>query len=211
MTTFSLQQSKTFFLNAAQAFEESVEELSLLDAAIGDGDHGVSMVRGFRSVAVMISATDFADIGSQWVAVGKTLMKSIGGTCGPLFATLFIKSGTAALGLNALTVADLARMIKEGVLGIMSLGQASPGDKTMVDALMPAAQALSEAAEMNDPLAQALQTAAVSALAGAEATRGMLATKGRGRYQQENSLGHQDAGATSAAILIHALAKSALL
>lgn len=209
MQVFSLRQSTDFLLSAAKAFEEALDELSLLDAAIGDGDHGVSMVQGFRTIETMISSMDFTDIGTQWVEAGKILMKRIGGTCGPLFATLFIKGGTAVRGLDALTVADLARMLKDGSMGVMALGKASPGEKTMVDALNPAAQALAEAAERSSPVDQALQAAAEAARAGAEATRDMLATKGRGRYQQERSLGHQDAGATSVAILIRTLAKAA--
>jgi len=208
---FTLEMSSTFFLLAAQGFEEALDELSRLDAAIGDGDHGVSMLKGFRSVSSAISVASFADIGAQWMEAGKILMKEIGGTCGPLFATIFIKGGMAARGKTELSAADFAKMVRDGCDGVRSMGKAAPGEKTMVDALEPASASLAAAAEKGLPVAEALRHAADQARAGAEATRSMRATRGRGRYQGENSIGHQDAGATSVAIIFGALAESAMI
>ena len=197
---------KKFFVDLKNKFEENLDELSALDAAIGDGDHGVTMLKGFRAAAEEASRGEYADINGLWSGAAKVLMKEAGGTCGPLFAAVFLKGGALANGMSEVGLDTLAKMFSAGNQGVKALGRASLGEKTMIDALEPAACALEKAAAEGLSLAEALQSAAKAAEEGAVSTKDMLATKGRGRYQGEKSLGHQDAGATSVAIIFKTLA-----
>ena len=136
-------------------------------------------------------------------------MREIGGSCGPLFAMIFIQGAQVAKGRSEMHTADLARMFSESGAKIMALGRSARGDKTMLDALLPAADVLEQCAETGVETVQALNKAAEAAMNGAKATEGMLATKGRGRYQGENSLGHMDPGAMSVALIVRTLAQAA--
>ncbi len=185
-------------------YTEKLGYLSELDGAIGDGDHGTSMVRGFAAVRQALEDGPDMDIPALFTQCGKLLMQRIGGTCGPLYAMLFIKGAAAVAGLQRLDTQDYCRFWSEGAAGLMALGKAAPGEKTMVDALWPAVEALKTAAEREDGVWAAAKAAADAAEQGAQSTRGMLATKGRGRYQGDASLGHVDAGAASMAILLRA-------
>jgi len=188
-----------------EVFERHLDLLTELDSVVGDGDHGLSMVRGFRSVAEKLSGTEAAHVGQVCATVGSTLVGSIGGVTGPIFGTMFIRWGREADGLQAVGTEDLARMCRAGLEGVQELGKARVGDKTVVDALAPASDALTEAAQRSLPPAEALAMAAEAARQGAEATQALRATKGRARYQGEKSIGHQDAGATSIALVFEAL------
>lgn len=198
-------QSKKFFINCAAAFERELENLSELDGALGDGDHGVSMVRGFRAVKEAIGNREYADVGSVWLDAGKIIMSKTGGTCGPLFAAFFIKGGMLARGKPEADILLLSKMVTEGCDGVMSLGKAVPGEKTMVDALKPAADALKAAAEAGCDTESAMIQCIDAARAGTESTAGMLALKGRGRYQGENAKNHIDPGAVSVTVIIEQL------
>lgn len=204
----NIEQSKKFFEICAQLFDENIMLLSELDAAIADGDHGASMLKGFRAMYALIKDKQYQDITSMWLEAARLLMKEIGGTCGPLFATIFMKGAMLVKGKTQLDTGDFAKMIEAGSQGVMALGKAAPGEKTMVDALVPAANAMKEAADADLSLHDAFQRAHEAALAGAEATKSMLATKGRARYQKENAIGHQDAGATSVALIFKAFTLS---
>jgi len=207
MDTITVSQMKDFFLCTKDIFEEKIEELSALDAAIGDGDHGVSMLKGYREVALAIKDKEYDDIGALWLDCAKILMKEIGGTCGPLFASLFMKGGMLARNKSEVDIKTLAEMFIAGNAGVKTMGKAGPGEKTMVDALEPAALTLDVCAKAEKPLGESVKLAAKAASDSAIATADMLAVKGRARYQGERSLGHQDAGATSVAYIFAVLEK----
>ncbi|WP_343210421.1 dihydroxyacetone kinase subunit DhaL [Anaerolentibacter hominis] len=201
----NIEQSQKFFRICDNKFKENMGLLSDLDAALGDGDHGASMCRGFELIRQKTDQTSYADIGAMWMDAAKILMKEIGGTCGPLFATILMKGAFLAKGAAEADTALMARMIRAGSDGVQALGKAAPGEKTMVDALVPAADAMEKASAEGKDLKEALSLTACAARRGAEGTKDMLASKGRGRYQAENALGHIDAGAVSVALIFEAL------
>lgn len=178
------------------------EHLCDLDAAIGDGDHGANMTRGFHAVIAKLGTP--ADPSALFKTVGMTLISTVGGASGPLYGSMFLDMGKAAAGKPALGAADWAEVLAAGVNGVASRGKAQPGEKTMLDALIPAAAAAKTAPN----LTAALKAAAQAAEQGAEATVPMLATKGRASYLGERSIGHADPGATSAALLLLSLAEA---
>jgi dihydroxyacetone kinase-like protein len=181
--------------------------LTRLDGDIGDGDHGTNMDRGMKKALERLQATDSDDIGASLKAVGMALVSSVGGAAGPLYGTLFMQMGQAAAGKSELDVAGFAEALDAGVQGVVKRGKAEPGDKTMVDALQPAVDAL-RAAD-GDDLGAALGRAADAARDGMEATIPMVARKGRASYLGERSAGHQDPGATSSHLLLKTAAEAA--
>ena len=205
MPEVDLARMRRALVKAADVFEAEKDRLGALDAAVGDGDHGASMARGFRAVAERLATDASEDVGALWQVVGTTLVSVIGGATGPLFGTFFLRGGEVVAGKAATSAEDLASMFEGGLAGVRALGGAAVGDKTMVDALTPAALAL-RGASAGDPI-EALRAAAEAAERGAVATREMVARKGRARYQGERSLGHQDAGATSVSLLVRVLAE----
>lgn len=193
------------------ALAERADELTRLDAAIGDADHGTNMARGFRAVrekALAGGAAD-ADVSALLKGAGMALIGTVGGAAGPLYGTLFLRMAQATAGKDGLGLDDLRVALRAGLQGVVDRGKAQPGDKTMVDALGPAVDALDAAAARGASGGDALGEAADAALRGAESTTPMLARKGRASYLGERSVGHQDPGATSAAILVRALADAA--
>jgi phosphoenolpyruvate---glycerone phosphotransferase subunit DhaL len=180
--------------------------LTELDSAIGDADHGTNMERGMRKVLERLEGVEGDDIGATLKAVGMALVSSVGGAGGPLYGTLFIQMGGATAGKDEVALADWAQAVKAGVDGVQSRGKAEPGDKTMVDALLPAAEALREAADQGTDLAVALRQAAGAAEEGMKATIELVARKGRASYLGPRSAGHQDPGATSSYLLMKSAA-----
>ena len=189
----------------ANEIERSEEYLTQLDAAIGDAEHGLSMNRGFKKVISQLDAIKEKDIGSILKSVGTTLMSSVGGASGVLFGTLFIKAGGEVAGKDVLGLADMSAALKAGMLGVIERGRAQLGDKTMVDALAPAVETFSRAAERGANMIEALREAATAAEQGMKATTGLIAKKGRASYLGERSIGHQDPGATSIWLIFKAL------
>jgi len=202
-----------------RAFQAEIAEhrdrLTELDAAIGDADHGTNMDRGMRAVvakldgdvgyAVAGGAANSAageDIGSLLKTVGMTLVSTVGGASGPLYGTLFLRMATAASGRSELDAEGWAAAWAAAVAGVQARGKAEPGDKTMVDALLPACAAFAAVAGRGGSAAQGWHAAAVAARAGVKATVPMVARKGRASYLGERSAGHQDPGATSSYLLI---------
>jgi dihydroxyacetone kinase-like protein len=181
--------------------------LTKLDGAIGDGDHGTNMDRGMKKVLERLEATDGDDIGASLKAVGMALVSSVGGAAGPLYGTLFLQMGQSAAGRSELDLAGFTEALDAGVQGVIKRGKAEPGDKTMLDALGPALEAL-RAAD-GDDVADALQRAAEAAREGMEATVPLVARKGRASYLGERSAGHQDPGATSSHLLLKTAAEAA--
>ncbi len=186
----------------AAAIAAQKEYLTQLDADIGDGDHGINMHRGFQAVLAKLPGVADKDIGTVFKTVGMTLVSTVGGAGGPLYGTFFIQLGAATAGKMELTLADWAAALQAGVDGVVTRGKAAPGDKTMVDALLPAVAALKEAAADGMILRDALRRSERAAEQGMTATIPLVARKGRASYLGERSAGHQDPGATSSHLLV---------
>jgi phosphoenolpyruvate---glycerone phosphotransferase subunit DhaL len=186
----------------AGAIAEHRAELVKLDTAIGDGDHGTNMDRGMRKAVEKVDGTDGDDIGALLKAVGMALVSSVGGAAGPLYGTLFLQMGTASAGREELDLAGWTAALESGVQGLQARGKAEPGDKTMVDALVPALEALRAAGGDGGGLADALRSSADAAEEGMKATIPLEARRGRASYLGPRSVGHQDPGATSAQLLL---------
>jgi phosphoenolpyruvate---glycerone phosphotransferase subunit DhaL len=192
----------------AAAIAEKKQYLTELDAAIGDGDHGINMDRGMSEVCAKLDGLAERDIGAILNAVGMTLLSKVGGAAGPLYGTLFMRFSKETAGKLELDGNEFAAALEAGLTGIQQRGSAHPGEKTMVDALAPAVDALRQALDCGADLPAALRTAASAARTGAELTIPMQATKGRASYLGPRSVGHQDPGATSAQLLIEAAASA---
>jgi dihydroxyacetone kinase-like protein len=189
--------------------EEATErraELTKLDTAIGDGDHGTNMDRGMRKAVEKLDGQDGDDIGALLKTVGMALVSTVGGAAGPLYGTLFLQLGTKAAGKEELDLAGWTEALDAAVTGVRARGKAEPGDKTMVDALLPALEAL-RAAE-GEELGEALRRSAAAAEEGMRATIPMEARKGRASYLGPRSVDHQDPGATSTHMLLDSAAKA---
>ncbi len=200
----------------AQVIAENSSYLTQLDSAIGDADHGINMNRGFQAVLRKLAGAGSQDIGAILKMVGMTLLSTVGGAGGPLYGTLFIQAANATAGKMELSLAEWTAALEAGVNGVIQRGKAAPGDKTLVDALLPAVQALKSAAlqepaleaqNQNQALAGALRQSAQAAEQGMKATIPLVARKGRASYLGERSAGHQDPGATSSFLLVETLWK----
>ncbi|KYG05700.1 dihydroxyacetone kinase [Sorangium cellulosum] len=214
MHTLSGEHIAAWLESAAEVLEREKGFLTELDAAIGDSDHGVNMARGFAAVRDRLGRLDRGDVGALLREVGMTLLSTVGGASGPLYGTLFRDAGQRVAGAAALDLPALAGCLEAGLEGVRRRGKASPGDKTMVDALVPAVDALKAAlsapgAADGAALRDALGRAADAARAGVEATVPLIARKGRASYLGERSAGHQDPGATSCWLLLRSLAATA--
>lgn len=178
------------------------DELTRLDSEIGDADHGTNLDRGMTAVVAALDDASFASPAELLTTVGMTLVSTVGGAGGPLYGTFFLRMASAAGPAGSLDAAAFARCLRAGVEGVVARGKASAGDKTMLDALLPAAEALEATLTARRPLADGLRAARGAATAGRDSTIPMLARKGRASYLGERSIGHQDPGATSAALLV---------
>ncbi|MDQ3766123.1 MAG: dihydroxyacetone kinase subunit DhaL [Actinomycetota bacterium] len=188
----------------ASAIEDNKGYLTQLDSAIGDADHGTNMHRGFGAAVQKLEEAPGDDIGAALKGVGMTLVSKIGGAGGPLYGSFFIQMGTALAGQSELEADDWATAVEAGVKGVQTRGKAEPEDATMLDALLPAVQALKEAVGGGSSLEAALAEATEAAQKGMEATVPLVARKGRASYLGERSIGHQDPGATSSYLLMKA-------
>jgi dihydroxyacetone kinase-like protein len=191
----TLDELKSWLREFARLVSEHRDELTELDAAIGDADHGTNMDRGMTAV---VEHLDGDTIGAVCKQAGMTLVRTVGGASGPLYGTFWLRFGVAAGEVTSLSAAGLAAAMRAGLDGVVARGKAENDDKTMFDALAPAVEALAAGGT--------LQAAADAADKGRDATIEMLARKGRASYLGERSVGHQDPGATSAALLIRAAA-----
>lgn len=174
-----------------------------VDANIGDGDHGIGMAQSFTKAKDKLLAKTDADISGDLKAFGMGIMAGGGGASGALFSSIYLEGAKVMAGKDEMSPADLAAWWRAGLEAVKARGKAQPGDKTMVDALEPAVAAME--ANASAGFAAQLAAAASAADAGVEATKGMIAGQGRSRYAGERSLGQQDAGATSVALLAHVL------
>jgi dihydroxyacetone kinase-like protein len=204
--TFTHDAVRSWMERFAAEVAENRSHLTKLDGAIGDGDHGTNMDRGMKKAVERMEAANGDDIGASLKAVGMALVSSVGGAAGPLYGTFFMQMGQAAAGKAELDLAGFTDAFDAGIQGVVKRGKAEPGDKTMLDALNPALEALRSAD--GDDLAAALQRAAQAAHDGMEATVPMVARKGRASYLGERSAGHQDPGATSSHLLLKSAAEA---
>jgi dihydroxyacetone kinase-like protein len=190
----------------AAVIGENKTYLTELDSAIGDADHGINMDRGMRAVLGKLDSAPEGDVGALLKTVGMTLVSTVGGAGGPLYGTLFMQMGAAATGKAELEPKDWADALAKGIEGVKMRGKAEPGDKTMLDALLPALDGLNAAIADGSSFADALRASAVSAEEGMKATIPLVARKGRASYLGERSAGHQDPGATSSYLLLRTAA-----
>jgi phosphoenolpyruvate---glycerone phosphotransferase subunit DhaL len=194
--------------NLERVIGEQAHVLTRLDAEIGDGDHGINMSRGMRSAVAALEETPQVTPGSLLELVGRQLVLTVGGAAGPLYGTAFLQAGKT-LGEGAASLADLAAAFDAALAGVQQLGAAEIGDKTMVDAFLPAVVELQNSVYEGTSLPEALDRAASAAEMGMVATIPLRALKGRASYLGARSEGHQDPGATSTALLFRSLADAA--
>jgi len=191
-----------------KVLSENKDYLTQLDAAIGDADHGANMDRGFQAVKNKMPELSDKDIGTIFKTVGMTLLSTVGGAGGPLYGTFFIQAGTKTSGKMELTLEDWYIALDAALSGVIMRGKAEIGDKTMVDALSPAVNALKSAVSNQDSIGKALMLSADAAKKGMEGTIPIVARKGRASYLGERSAGHQDPGATSSYLILNAAAET---
>lgn len=192
----------------ASTIAENRDYLTQLDSAIGDADHGTNMNRGMSAAVEKLDGASGDDVGGVLKTVGLTLVSKVGGAGGPLYGTLFMQMGAATTGKAELSVGDWANAVETGLKGVQARGKAEPGDKTMIDALAPAAESLAKSAADNASLSEALSAATRAAEEGMKATIPLVARKGRASYLGERSAGHQDPGATSSFLLMKTAAET---
>jgi phosphoenolpyruvate---glycerone phosphotransferase subunit DhaL len=195
---------------AARVIEEQRDHLTQLDAAIGDADHGINLSRGFTAVLSALESAAPATPGAVLMLTGSTLISKVGGASGPLYGTAFRGAGKALGDTNDVDLPGLAAALEAALAGVQRLGAAREGDKTMVDALAPATGAFSKAVAEGAPDAEALTVLVDAAQAGAMATIPMQALKGRASYLGPRSVGHEDPGAASTALILAVLRDAAL-
>lgn len=198
MTRVDAALVRRWLTETEEALAREAGRLTELDSAIGDADHGSNMRRGFAAVRAALEREEPASPGQALVLAGRTLVGTVGGASGPLFGTLLRRAGKVLGEAEQVSAEEFAAALREGVSAVARLGGAAAGDKTMVDALEPAAAALPDFA-----------AARRAAEEGAAATVPLRARKGRASYLGERSAGHEDPGAASAALLVAALARAA--
>jgi dihydroxyacetone kinase-like protein len=191
----------------AAVVAENKPYLTELDSAIGDADHGINMDRGFSAVVGKLDGIAGGDIGQTLRTVGTTLVSTVGGASGPLYGMFFMQMGGAVAGKGSLTAEEFATAFEAGLGGVLRIGKAEPGDKTMVDALIPARDALRAAIADGASAGDAVSRMADAAEQGMLATVPLVARKGRASYLGERSAGHQDPGATSTHFLLRSAAE----
>ena len=190
----------------SRRMESEKDFLTQLDNEIADGDHGINMARGFAAVEKKLPELVEKDVGTVLKTVGLTLVSAVGGSAGPLYGTAFLKSGLVMSGKAEISLDDFLACLKVSIEGVQQRGRAVRGEKTMLDAMIPAAEAMSAARASGGDTKTVLAEGIAAARAGIEYTKTIVATKGRASYIGERSLGHPDPGATSATFLLEAIA-----
>jgi len=204
--TIDVQQSAQIIAAMAQAVTARQDELSALDSTVGDGDHGHNIAKALRQAAQQVAALDDPTPEAVWRTAGKAVQNSVGGASGLLFGAFFTGAGRSLKETDRPAALDVAEMLAAGLAAVQKRGKAQPGDKTMVDALAPAAEAAQAAAAEGFSAAETVRRAADAAQIGAESTREMTARHGRAKFLGERARGYQDAGATSVAVMLAAWA-----
>lgn len=206
--TITLAQFRNWLLAFAEQIADHEAYLTELDASIGDADHGINMQRGMHKVRERLrdSANQAEDVASLFRTVAMTLISAVGGAAGPLYGAFFLRAVKDIDGSAAVTLEELATMFRDGLEGVQQRGKAELNDKTMIDALQPAVEALEAAVAAGDDIDTALKRAVAEAEFGMKHTAELQASKGRASYLGPRSIGHQDPGATSTYFLIKAAA-----
>ncbi|MBW9150701.1 dihydroxyacetone kinase subunit DhaL [Clostridium estertheticum] len=189
----------------AEVLEENKIYLSELDAAIGDGDHGINMNKGFNAVVTKLKDDDGLDIGVILKKTGMALVSNVGGAAGPLYGTAFMKAAAAINGKSDIDIKDYIKILEAALSGVMMRGKAQRGEKTMIDALAPAIVAMKKADNAGQTVLEILKASKDGAMQGVEYTKTIIATKGRASYLYDRSIGHQDAGATSSYLILNTI------
>jgi len=202
----TVDQLDTWIRRFAELISEHRDHLTELDSAIGDADHGANMDRGMHAVRDKLDSSNIGTADELFKLVGMTLVSSVGGASGPLYGTLFLRLGAASGPRRTLSGEEVAKAFRAGVEGLVARGRPELGDKTMFDSLHPALEALDSAIGAQKSIPEAFHAAAQAAARGRDETIPMVARKGRASYLGERSAGHQDPGATSAALLFEAAA-----
>ena len=190
------------------AIDKNAQFLTDLDAAIGDNDHGINMARGFKKIGEDLPSLAGKDIGSVLKKAGMDLVSTVGGSSGPLYGTAFMKAGAKAAGRYEIGMGEFLSMFEAAVEGVKMRGRAVKGEKTMLDSMIPALDAMKTAAETKSDVYEILAIGVKAAEEGVVYTRTIPATKGRASYLGERSIGHQDPGATSFTILLKTIAQA---
>jgi dihydroxyacetone kinase-like protein len=209
MVTMDTAFVRNWMTEVARVMEDQREYLTQLDSAIGDADHGVNMHRGFSAVMVKLQETNDTTPGALLTTVGATLISTVGGAAGPLYGTAFRQAGKALGDNESIDPKGLLAALRAGLEGIQKLGAATPGDKTIVDAYLPAVDALEREIDAGGSLESGSAKAREAAEEGMRATIELQAKKGRASYLGPRSVGHQDPGATSTALIFAALERVA--
>ena len=196
---------RDWMIAAAAVVETQRDHLTQLDAAIGDADHGINMARGFGAITAALAQKDPPTPGAVLTLAGSTLISKVGGASGPLYGMALRSAGKALGDVPDADLAALAAALEAALAGVQKLGAAREGEKTMVDALAPAVSALAKALAEGAPADGALAALAAAAQDGAQATISMQALKGRASYLGPRSVGHEDPGAASMALILGAL------
>jgi phosphoenolpyruvate---glycerone phosphotransferase subunit DhaL len=207
MNTLTTRDVARLFRQLAETIGAARDELCRLDGVIGDADHGIAMSDGFKAAAQAIDALDAqATLADQFNAAAKGFLNAVGASSGPLYATAFMRAAKVAGARSEMPLTEAPALIVAMADGIRTRGKAEPGEKTMVDVWAPAAAAAEQGIKNGVPLADLMTQIRDAANAGAEATKSMLATKGRAARLGERCLGHVDPGAASAAIVLAVIA-----
>ena len=188
----------------SERINDNKDFLTELDREIGDSDHGINMARGFSALMEKLSPDD-SDIGAVLKKAGMTLLSKVGGASGPLYGTAYMEAGKLTAGKTELSADDMKAVFEAAIAGIQKRGKAVKGEKTMLDALIPASESYSSKIAEGSDIVTALDAACQSAKEGVEYTKTIIATKGRASYLGERSIGHQDPGATSTLITLEAI------
>ena len=192
----------------SRRMEELKDYLTELDNVIADGDHGINMSRGFAAMEKKLDTLESADLGTIFKTVGMTLVSAVGGSAGPLYGTAFMRAGAVAAGREMLDMDGFLACLHAAIEGVMQRGKAVRGEKTMLDSMLPALDAMSVAHEAALPAGDCLFAGVKAAEDGIEFTKTIAATKGRASYIGERSIGHQDPGATSFTFLLDVIAQA---
>ncbi|WP_217077579.1 dihydroxyacetone kinase subunit DhaL [Clostridium baratii] len=196
-------------IKISEKIDKNKEYLTELDAAIGDGDHGLNMSKGFKAVSDKLKAEEDDNIGNIFKNTGMTLVSNVGGASGPLYGTAFMKASMALKDKNEIDINDFLSALKLALEGIKSRGKSTEGEKTMIDALSPAIKSMEDSIKNGDSYIEVLEKGKDAALEGVEFTKSIKATKGRASYLGDRSIGHQDPGATSCFYILETIYEEA--
>ncbi|BDR81475.1 dihydroxyacetone kinase subunit L [Clostridium tetani] len=202
-----LKDVEELIKNIGKVMEENKEFLTELDLAIGDGDHGINMNKGFRAVIDKLESTPINTIQDIFKNTAMALISNVGGASGPLYGTVFMKAGSAVAGKEELNIEDLERILETSFEGVKVRGKAQRGDKTMIDAIAPSLEVVKNGIKEGLDEKKILENMKDEALKGVNYTKDIIARKGRASYLGERSIGHQDPGATSSYLILNEIYK----